>query len=95
MAGVKIPNAAMSSFDRDKAFYIRLILGFNEVDSLQTILIWHLWTYVSSGLWAYSWNLADIHFALNFILMIKSGHNFAHVTTAQLSWHVQNYDLNL
>ena len=24
-----------------------------------------------------------------------SGHNFAHVTTAQLSWHVPNYDLIL
>ena len=27
------------------------------------------------------------------ILMIQSGHKFAHVTTAQLSWHVQNCDL--
>ena len=27
------------------------------------------------------------------ILMIQWGHKFAHVTTAQLSWHVQNYDL--
>ena len=26
--------------------------------------------------------------------MIQSGHNYAHVMTAQLSWHVQNYDLN-
>ena len=25
--------------------------------------------------------------------MIRSGHNFAHVTTAQLSWHVQKYGL--
>ena len=27
------------------------------------------------------------------ILMNRSGHNFAHATTAQLSWHVQNCDL--
>ena len=27
------------------------------------------------------------------MLMIQSGHKFAHVTTAQLSWHVQNWDL--
>ena len=26
-------------------------------------------------------------------VMIRSGHNFAHVTTAQLPWHVQSYDL--
>ena len=26
-------------------------------------------------------------------IMIKSGHNFAHATTAEPSWHVQNYDL--
>ena len=24
---------------------------------------------------------------------ISSGHNFSHVMTAQLSWHVQNYAL--
>ena len=28
--------------------------------------------------------------ALRFIIMIRSGHNFAHATTAQLLWHVQN-----
>ena len=27
------------------------------------------------------------------IISIQSGHNFAHVTTAQLSWHVENCDL--
>ena len=26
-------------------------------------------------------------------IMISSGHTFAHGTTAQLSWHVQNCDL--
>ena len=26
-------------------------------------------------------------------MMIQSGYNFAHATTAQLSWHVQNRDL--
>ena len=25
--------------------------------------------------------------------MIQSGHKFAHITTAQLSWYVQIYDL--
>ena len=32
-------------------------------------------------------------FALVLILMVKSDHNFAHVTTAELSWHVQNCDM--
>ena len=30
------------------------------------------------------------HFVLIVIQMIKSSHKFAHVTTAELSWHVQN-----
>ena len=28
-----------------------------------------------------------------FKIIIQSSHNFAHVTTAELSWHVQNFDL--
>ena len=28
--------------------------------------------------------------ALSFIIMVRSGHNFAHATTAELLWHVQN-----
>ena len=50
----------------------------------------------SNGLRAHNWNLGKIHFALIVILMIWSGQNFAHATTAhwaQLSWHVQNVDL--
>ena len=30
---------------------------------------------------------------LTLILMIQSGHKLAHVTTAELSWHVQNCDI--
>ena len=33
-----------------------------------------------------------IIFAVIMILMIRSYHKFAHVTTAQLSWHAQNCD---
>ena len=29
-------------------------------------------------------------FTLSLILMVQTGHNFAHVTTAKLLWHVQN-----
>ena len=46
-----------------------------------------------TNLWAPNWYLAHIVFDLVVVLMTKSGHNFAHVTTAQLSWHVQNCDL--
>ena len=35
----------------------------------------------------------EILFVLIIFLMIRSGHNFAHVTTAELSWHVQNCDM--
>ena len=37
--------------------------------------------------------LVNIHVDLTWKITIRSGHNFAHVMTAQLSWHVQNYDL--
>ena len=39
-------------------------------------------------------NLLKINNALIQKLMIRFGHNFAHVTTAQLSGHVQNCDQN-
>ena len=47
-----------------------------------------------NGLWDPNWNLkfSKIRFAVTFILMMQSGHNFAHVTTAELPWPVQNYD---
>ena len=34
-----------------------------------------------------------ITIALSWTIMIKSGHNFAHGTTAELLWHVQNCGL--
>ena len=39
---------------------------------------------------AYNWNLMKILFDLISILMIQCGHNFAHVSAAELSRHVQN-----
>ena len=38
-------------------------------------------------------NLMKILSDVIIILMVQSAHNFAHVTTAELSWHVQNCDL--
>ena len=43
--------------------------------------------------WVYEIKI-EISFAIILILMIQSGHNFAHVMTAELSWHVQNCGLN-
>ena len=43
-------------------------------------------------LWAHNWNLVEILYAVIDILMIQSRRKFALVTTAQLSWHVQNWD---
>ena len=37
-------------------------------------------------------NLVKIHVALTLKRMIQSGHNFTHVRTAELSWHVQIHD---
>ena len=38
-------------------------------------------------------NFLETCIALLWNMMTQSGHNFAHVMTAQLSWHVQNCDL--
>ena len=43
----------------------------------------------TKGARAHDWNLAKILFVLILILLIQSCHNFAHVMTAELSWHVQ------
>ena len=42
---------------------------------------------------AHHWNLAKILFAVIVTCMIQSDHKCAHVTTAQLLWHVQICDL--
>ena len=43
----------------------------------------------TKGLRAHNWNLMQIIIVVIMIMIIQSGHNFAHVTTAQLLWHVQ------
>ena len=43
--------------------------------------LWHN-THFTKCLWAPNWNVVQILKALIFIVMIQSGHNFAHVTTA-------------
>ena len=50
-------------------------------------------THFTKSLWAHNWNLVKIYFTLILILMIQSGHKFADVTTAKLSWHLQICDL--
>ena len=53
-------------------------------------------THFTNGWWAYKRNFVKRklkYFSLTFILIIQTVHKFAHVTTAELSWHVQNCDL--
>ena len=50
-------------------------------------------THFTKSLWAHNPNLEKIWNALTWKIIIKSGHKFAHVTTAMLSWHVQIFDL--
>ena len=47
----------------------------------------------TKSLWAHECNLVKVCFGVIMITLVQSGHKFAHVMTAQLSWHVQNYDL--
>ena len=44
-------------------------------------------------LWAHNPNLVKTQVAFPSLIMFWSCHNFAHATTAQLSWHVQNCDM--
>ena len=54
--------------------------------------VFPVWNILHKSLWAHNCNLIKI-FYFYFYLIIRSGHNFVHVTTAQLPWHVQNCDL--
>ena len=47
----------------------------------------------TNGLRNHNWNLMKILFAVTLIRNNQSSHKFAHVTTAQLLWHVQICDL--
>ena len=68
----------------------------NGVTGTQRVNVQPWLTRMSSGtcftnrLWAYHLNLMEIHVDLEWKMMIKSCLNFAHVMTAELSWHVQN-----
>ena len=54
---------------------------------------WPPGTHLTNTLWAYHPNFVIIHIAFTWKIILWSHHNFTHVTTAQLSWHVQNCDL--
>ena len=47
----------------------------------------------TKGLWVHELNLMKIIIAVIMMLVIQLDHKFAHVTTAVLSWHMQNCDL--
>ena len=50
-------------------------------------------THSTNNLWAHNYYFVKIFSDFKWKIMIHYGHNFAHVTTAELSWHVQNHDL--
>ena len=68
-----------------KIYFESLIgrLGISRVHGPSSLMVF----------WAYDPNLVKIMVALILRNMIRWGHNFAHATTAELSWHVQNWDL--
>ena len=68
------------------------LLWNNKITHL-SVFITEAWDDFPNVLWAYSWNLMKIHCAVILILMVQSGQNFAHAMIAQLSWHVQKFDL--
>ena len=75
-------------------------LGYHmELSVIMVMLVitgqWLKWlpNHFTNRLWIYNLNIIKIHVALTWKIMIKSCHNFAHVTTAELSWHVQSCDL--
>ena len=48
--------------------------------------------YFTQGLWTYD-KFYTNHIAVTWNMIIRSGHNFAHIMTAELSWYVQICDL--
>ena len=54
---------------------------------------WHLCYKTLKSSWLKNLISKDIYVALTWKIMIRSDHKFAHVTTAQLLWHVQIRDL--
>ena len=49
--------------------------------------------YLMQGWWAHDPNLVKTYDAVTWKIIIRSDNKFAHVTTAQLPWHVQKCDL--
>ena len=50
-------------------------------------------THFTKGSWDHDLNVANIFIALTWKITIKSCHSFAHATTTQLLWHVQNCNM--
>ena len=74
-----------------------LVINEAETILVLSVHVWHchsVWwlRHVIDSLRALDLNLMKIFFLIIIILMIQSVHKFAHAMTAELSWHVQNYD---
>ena len=64
----------------------------NEIDFYQPIPHQGPQIHFTNGLSTHNPNLRHSYFS-TWKIMIRAGHNFAHATTAELSWHVQKSDL--
>ena len=49
-----------------------------------------LWPHFTNNSWSQITNMLQLHFAMTWNIMVNLSQNFAHVTTALLSWHMQN-----
>ena len=81
--------------DRDRDQRTRLQEEWNRPHpglAFQSLIMWP-GNRLTKCSWAHNAKLIKIHFALMWKIRNRSGHNFAHVTTAELSWLVQNFEL--
>ena len=69
-------------------------------DSCGLVPVYHLpgwcmdpWNPSQKGLSAHNPDFAKLHFCCHFVFGMLLGQDFAHGSTAKLSWHVQNSDL--
>ena len=87
--------SAMNNMDLNMITIHCTLHPFIEVFYIHTILLdrGHLGRISQVGLRDHNLNLVKIHVVITWAILMRSRHNFAHVTTAKLSWHVHICDL--
>ena len=75
--------------------------GYNFAHAITAELSWHVqncdmikfYTRVLGSILQIMYDIVKIHADLMWKIIVRSGYNFAHAITAELSWHVQNCDM--